>query len=387
MRLLLITQDFPPNTGGIETYCFELARRFYEATDHFAVLAPTHVESKSVDEKLPYPVIRVATRDNLLPLTAPIVVPQKVWQHSFDTVLHAQWQTIGASLTAQKLTNIPRHIYISAHARELLLHSYDERRGWISRLINNWRKQAFQKVDGFFPVSRYTSLLLKRDHIPDRQIHIISNGTDPTFFKPEETGDFRKDLGLSDKKVIFSVCRLVPRKGIDLVLHALQKIVQTRQDIIYLIGGKGADKHRLQALSSKLGLDPYVRFVGRIPNDRLPLYYSLADVFVMPARNQPPDVEGFGIVFLEANACGTPVIGSRTGGIPDAIIEGETGLLVDEDNVNQLVDALILLLQNEELAVRMGAKGRERVLREATWNHVAEKLLRKMKSINQNCKR
>lgn len=383
MRLLLVTQDFPPNTGGIETYCFELARRFVTSTEHFAVLAPSHRDAKSVDHNLAYPVYRIPVKDSLLPLMAPVPEIYHSIKEKFDTVLHAQWQTVGASIWAKKF-GYPEHIYVASHARELLISPFAGNEGWVTDKLHHWRKKMFQKADGFFPVSHYTASLLQDDGVSKQKIHVVGNGTDPEVYYPQKTGILRQNLQLDNKKVILTICRLVPRKGIDLVLKALKSIKEQRQDVVYLIGGTGPDEQRLRSLVSELELDDDVQFLGRIPDDKMAAYYSLGNVFVMPARNDPPDVEGFGIVFLEANACETAVIGSNTGGIPDAVIHGETGYLIEENNLNQLTDFLTRLLTDEELARKMGRKGRKRILNEATWDHVAESVLQKMRLINQN---
>lgn len=382
MRLLLVTQDFLPNTGGIETYCAELAKRFVTSVDDFAVLAPYDKGAKQIDNQLAFPVYRIPAKNSLLPLAAPLPEAFIAVKHQFDTVLHAQWQTLGASLLSKKM-GYPDNIYVAAHARELLISPFAGQGGWLSKRLYASRKKMFKKVDGFFPVSNYTASLLRQDGVPDDKISVISNGTDPNRFAPQNTKEFAEELGLVGKKVMLTICRLVPRKGIDLVLSALRKIKEEVPEVMYLIGGNGPDKQRLQSLVTEWELGSHVRFLGRVPDEEMADYYSLADVFVMPARNDPPDVEGFGIVFLEANACGTPVIGSRTGGIPDAIVDGQTGYLVDEGNSEELIQRSIELLKDDELAYKMGEQGRKRVLNEANWDYVAENLLQNMDRINK----
>ena len=321
MRLLLITQDFPPNTGGIETYSFELAKRFYESVEQFAVIAPSHSKSKVLDPSLSFPVYRIPVKNSLLPLAAPFPVMYHAVSQKFDTVFHSQWQTVGASIFSKKMGH-PNNIFVAAHARELLISPFYGNSGWFSKKLHNKRKKMFAKIDGFFPVSNYTASLLHKDGIPNYKTHVVGNGTDPTVFKPEDTRKLANDLNVQNKKVILSICRLVPRKGLDLVLKAVSKILDRRKDIMYLIGGTGPDDKRLQSMAVEYGISDNVKFLGRIPDKKMASYYSLSDIFVMPASNEPPDVEGFGIVFLEANSCGTVVIGSKTGGIP--VAHGET---------------------------------------------------------------
>lgn len=383
MRLLLVTQDFPPNTGGIETYSYELSKRFVESVEKFAVLAPSNTDSKLLDQSLPYSVYRIPVKNSLLPLAAPFPVMYFAMKNKFDTVFHAQWQTAGASIISKKF-GYPKNIFVAAHARELLISPFYGNSGWFSQKLHDKRKKMFAKIDGFFPVSNYTASLLHQEGVPKEKTHVVGNGTDPEVFKPKDIRSLANELNVQNKKVILSICRLVPRKGLDLVVKAVGKIVDRRKDIVYLVGGTGPDEDRLKTLVADLGLRNYVKFVGRVPDDKMASYYSLGDVFVMPASSEPPDVEGFGIVFLEANACGTAVIGSKTGGIPDAIVHGETGFLIQENNLDELVSYLEELLNNEELANKMGTKGREKILQKATWDHVSKSILTNIQLINKS---
>ena len=139
---------------------------------------------------------------------------------------------------------------------------------------------------------------------------------------------------------MLSVGRLAPRKGFDTVIQALGEIVSAHPDTLYVMVGDGPDRDRLRTLVEHHGLQDYVYMTGRVEWEDLPRWHNVADVFVTPSRSAPPSVEGFGIVFLEANACGKPVIGARTGGIPDAVLDGETGLLVDADAPSDLAEAV-----------------------------------------------
>jgi phosphatidylinositol alpha-1,6-mannosyltransferase len=268
MRLLLVTQDFPPNTGGIETYCFELSKRFSKEVEHFAVIAPSHKDAGPFDSQLPYRVYRIPVKNSLLPLLAPIPVVHFSQKDKFDTILHAQWQTVGASVLSRKL-GYPDNIYVSAHARELLISPFYGSGGIASETLHSWRKKLLGKVNGFFPVSEYTASLLYENGIPEQTIHVLGNGTDPELFKPKNSHALAEEFDLSDKQVILTICRLIPRKGIGLVFGGLSYITKKRQDVMYLIGGTGPDKQRLQSLVSQLELENFVRFLGRIPDKRM----------------------------------------------------------------------------------------------------------------------
>lgn len=372
MRLLLVSQDFPPDVGGIQTYAAELASRLARRCDRFAVLAPTRPGSREVDQALDYPVHRLPARPDLLPLAALPALPFIARRGQFEVAFHAQWQTAIASLLSRRLTGYPKKVAVAAHARELLFNPFGERPG--AAAYDAFRKTILRRVDAFFPVSQYTGELLREMGVPPHRMQVIHNGTDAERFRPIDASDLRQRLGTTDRKVLLTVGRLVQRKGLDTTIRALPHLVDRHPDLLYLIAGSGPDRERLEALVRERHLQEHVRFLGRVPYEELPLYYNACDLFVMPSRLTPPDVEGFGIVFLEANACGRPVIGARTGGIPDAVREGETGLLVPPDTPQALASALDRLLSDTDLAARLGEAGRRRVEEEATWDHIAARL-------------
>ncbi|RMF57698.1 MAG: glycosyltransferase family 1 protein [Bacteroidetes bacterium] len=369
MRLLLVTQDFPPDTGGTQTYAFELARRLAPRCEAFAVVAPRVEGWQEVDAALPLRVIRVrAGYDSLSVKALPALLRHT--RVPFDASLHVQWPTALAGLAARRLRRL-RRVYVAAHGRELLFNPLPAP---LAGAYHRLRRLALTRADHLFPVSRYTSDLLADAGIPPERRTVVHNGTDPDRFAPQDPMPLRARLALGDRPTLLTISRLVPRKGLDTVLQALPRVAEAVPQVVYLIGGTGPDRPRLERLAHELGVASHVRFCGRIPDDDLPTYYSAADVFVMPSRLDPPHVEGFGIVFLEANACGTPVVGAHTGGIPDAIVDGETGLLVPPDDPAALARALTGLLLNPPLARRMGLNGRRRVVTAFTWDHAADRL-------------
>ena len=373
MRLLLISQDFPPDIGGTQTYAYELARRLAGRCEDFAVIAPALPGAEAVDATLPCEVVRVPTTHNGFGF--------EVWKHvlkmtrrrGFEAALHVQWSSAPSTIFAARPLGGPRHIFVAAHGRELLLDPLVGKRV-LRALYHRARAYVMRHADALFPVSAYTRRLLLERGVPPDRITVIHNGADPDQFYPADAQDLRDELGLDHQKVILTVSRLVQRKGIDTVLRALPQVAHHIPDVRYLIGGNGPDRERLEALSRDLKLTDRVHFVGAIPHEDLHRYYNACDVFVMPSREDRPYVEGFGIAFLEANACGKPVVGARTGGIPDAVRHGETGLLVEPDDEAGLADALLRLLCDPPLATRLGRNGRRRVREEASWQHVAQQL-------------
>lgn len=174
--------------------------------------------------------------------------------------------------------------------------------------------------------------------------------------------------------VLLTVGRLQRRKGHDLVLKALPAVLQRHPTTRYLVVGDGEERPRLERLALELGVAAHVTFVGEVSEECLPRYFASADVFVMPNRVEQGDFEGFGIVFLEAAAAAKPVIGGRSGGVPEAVAEGESGLLVGGEDVEELVKQLELLLGSPELRQRLGAAGKRRVEQEFSWDASSARL-------------
>ena len=174
--------------------------------------------------------------------------------------------------------------------------------------------------------------------------------------------------------MILSAGRLVERKGHDHVLRALGRVKQDFPEVLYLITGSGPAEERLQILAGELGLQAFVRFSGRVSDEDLNGYYNACEFFIMPSREIPEEghVEGFGIVYLEANACAKPVLGGRSGGVAEAIEEGKTGLLADPQSIEDIAGQMLFLLSHPEEARKMGAQGLERLRREFSWPRYAE---------------
>ena len=373
MRLLFVTQDFPPDIGGIQTYSWEVAHRLADRVAHLTVMASDRPEAASVDRAASFPIVRLPGRSDLLPLFLLPTLPTRARRMQADVALHAQRQTVGASVLARALLGRPRRIVCAAHGRELLFNPATGYPG-LGAAYDRLRQTLLHQVDVFLPVSHYTADLLHERGVPPGRTHVVPNGTDPDCFRPHDDTSLRQRLGLADRSLLLTVGRLVRRKGIDTVLRALPTIIQACPDVAYVIAGTGPDRARLEQLATRIGIRERVRFVGDIDHNRLPLYYSAADLFVMPARQDPPDVEGFGLVFLEANACGTPVVGTCSGGIPDAVQDGETGLLIPPDAPDALAEATLYVLTTSGVAETLGRQGRRRAVQEASWDHIADHL-------------
>lgn len=189
---------------------------------------------------------------------------------------------------------------------------------------------------------------------------MVINGTNPALFYPKNTNQLKQQYQYDRKFIISIITRLVERQAVDTVLKAIPYLTKNIPNLLYLTVGEGKFKPQLLRLVTQLGIEKYVKFVGKIPYEQVSDYYNLS-IYVMPSKLQLPEVEAFGIVYLAANTCGKPAIGSKTGDIADAIIDGKTGLLIKEQNPKALADATLNLSNNKDLGLTMGKNGRLRV--------------------------
>jgi phosphatidylinositol alpha-1,6-mannosyltransferase len=203
----------------------------------------------------------------------------------------------------------------------------------------------------------------------------IAPGIDTEHFAPTDSSELTSELGLTDKKVIVSVGRLVHRKGQDVLIEAMPHLLKEIPDAHLVLIGEGPYRGYLETRVKNLGIDSKVTFIGRITYVDLPRYICLGEVFVMPSRSRLAglEVEGLGIVYLEASACGLPVIAGNSGGAPDAVVQGVTGLVVNGKDQHVVAMSIATLLNDQEKAREMGRKGREWVIDQWRWEIWSEK--------------
>jgi phosphatidyl-myo-inositol dimannoside synthase len=373
MDILLVTQDFPPEEGGIQTYLLEIARRFVARGHAVRVICPAVPGGPSGirDESPP-----VAGLKDLARLRSP--GSSFLWSRlltylpgylranpSVERVLYAQWQGAAGALLTPKAG---RKEYCLVHGRELLTSVFGPLHGPLLR-------RAFARLDGAFPNSNEVLRLTKERARPVCPLRLVHPGVDPHAFFPVDAGFLRARYGLGDAPVIVSLGRMVARKNLAGLIAALPEVRRAVPGTRLLLGGTGPERAALMERAAALGLAGDVLFPGRIADGEMAAHYSLADAFCLPSLASEKDVEGFGIVYLEAGACEVPVVGGRAGGVPDAVAEGETGLLVDPRSREELAHALIVLLSDRARGKAMGRRARERVLRDFTWDSCADRML------------
>lgn len=370
VRLVLVTQDFPPRRGGIQTWALEIAKRLAERCEDFAVIAPSAPESAAEDHALGFRVLRSGSSNSLIAAATPALT-RLSWRDGFTHSLHAQWSTAPAALALRAAGKL-KHVTIAAHGRELLLAPW-QRAGVAQRGYDAVRTRSLASADRILGGSRFTAGLVRDLGVPEELVRVTHYGTDPVRFQATDASELRARHGLGGHPVLLTIARLVPRKAIDLVLRAFGEVRARVPNAVYVIAGDGPDLERLRGLAAEFG--DAVRFVGPVSDAELPAWYSLGDVFVMPSRSEPPDIEGFGIVFLEASACERPVVAARAGGVPDAVADGVCGLLIAPDDHRELAARLVELLADPARRAELGRRGRERVLAEFTWERVADRTL------------
>jgi phosphatidyl-myo-inositol dimannoside synthase len=215
-------------------------------------------------------------------------------------------------------------------------------------------------------------LLVDRWHLPDQKVHVVHPGVDTERFHPGENGhDLRQQFAAPGDVVFLSVGRLQRRKGHDTVIAALAQVRQVLPQVRYVVVGDGPERSALQEQACLAGVADITHFVGAVPEADLPRWYRVGDVFVLPNRADGVDFEGFGIVFLEAAAAGLPVVGGRSGGVPETMIEWETGRLVNGTDAGELAAVMSELTRSPEQRGWLGRAGRERAVTDFSWTRAA----------------
>jgi phosphatidylinositol alpha-1,6-mannosyltransferase len=368
MKLLLLTLDFPPETGGIQTLLYELCQNFHKFEP--IVIAPKKGEEEKFDVSQSFKIYRVGlfscSSSRIAKLLFLLLMLIKAFtiliRQRIDVVLCGH-VTVGiVGLTLKRLHSKPYVIY--TYAMELVNKSS------LTTLV-------LQKADRVIVISEYTKKLVACFGVPISRITKINPGIDYKIKGDLDVGAFKKSYGLTGKKILLSVSRLQELyKGHDYVIKSLPLIKAKVPEAHYVIVGEGWLKSYYQKLAENLGIIDDISFAGRVPDKELRKWYQICDVFVMVSRDSTIDggTEGFGIVYLEANAYGKPVVGGRAGGVTDAIIDNVIGLLVNPENKIEITEAIVKLLANPELAKKLGQQGRKRVLQNLSWEKVGEKV-------------
>jgi phosphatidylinositol alpha-1,6-mannosyltransferase len=232
----------------------------------------------------------------------------------------------------------------------------------------NLMNKILEQAAGVVANSEFTKNELIKLGVAENKIAIIYPcPVDGSRIEPGKVNEIKNRLGLADKKIILTAGRLVARKSYDKVIEAMPKILEKVQQAIYVIAGDGPEKESLKFKIENLKLENEVLLLGEVSEEKKNAFYQLCDLFIMTPRQIGADVEGFGTVYLEANQYGKPVVAGKSGGVAEAVVDGVTGLIVDPENINKISDAVIKILSDENLAKKIGGRGREMVEKEFIW--------------------
>lgn len=363
MRTLVVTNDFPPRPGGIQAYVAALASR--QPAGEVVVYAPRWKGAPAYDAAFPHPVVRH-------PGTLMLPVPD-VLRRARDVARAEGCDRVwfGAAAPLALLTphlGLARAV-ASTHGHEV---------GWA--LLPGARqvlRRIGRQVDVVTYLGDYTRARLAPALGPTATLARLPSGVDTAAFHPGAGGDdVRRRHGLTGRPVVVCVSRLVPRKGQDVLIRGLRSVQARVPGTALLLVGGGPDALRLRRLAAEAGVADDVVLTGSVPWEELPAHYAAGDVFAMPCRDRRGglEVEGLGIVFLEASATGLPVVAGRSGGSPDAVLPGQTGHLVDGRRVGEVADRVAGLLLDPAGAQAMGRAGRAWVERDWRWDVLAQRL-------------
>jgi phosphatidylinositol alpha-1,6-mannosyltransferase len=362
MKILLATPDFPLWDGGVAVWAEKLAEFFARAGHDVTVLTPRQLPGDDeFDAARKYRVLR--TRNVK---ARRIKYAYAHWRtrlllrvEKFDHAIALTWYPFANALAGQ----VPLTLF--AHGNDFMETRWQQKK-WRGKM-----ERAFAAANRIVAVSSETERELRRV-LPgfESKTKVLFPAVDPAEF-PSAPAPVAAPV------VLLTLGRVVERKGQDMVIRALPKILREFPRVQYWIAGRGAHLEKLRALAAELQIGEKIRFLGLVPAAERVQLYQRCSVYLMPSRTigDKGDFEGFGITYLEANACGRPVIGGRSGGVADAVLDGVTGLLVDPHSPDDVAEKTLQLLRDGNFAAQLARAGRERVERELNWTATAEKLL------------
>ncbi len=371
--ILIVTRYFPPSRGGTEAYTFDLSRGLAGRGREVVVLAPAAEGDRAFDESCGFEVVRCpSVRGRWGRLKELLRAARKLQnQRKIDLVIATTWSPAGLVARFLRLSSSLPYLVV-AHGSELYAH-----RPW-----NRLRGMVLAGAERVVANSEFTRRRLVKIGVKPEKIVIVPPAVNRE--KLASAGGQSSGPEGAGGPLLLTVTRLAPKKGVDTVLAALPLVRERVGPVRYLVVGAGDDRPRLERMVRELGLNGSVALAGRVGDEELAAAYRRCDIFLLVSREERggEDYEGFGIVLLEAAAAGKPVIAGRSGGIPEAVAEGESGLLVDPGSPEETAAAVVSLLQNPELARRMGEAGRSRVEEKFSVGAMADRLVAALEAVS-----
>ncbi|MEU5538310.1 glycosyltransferase family 4 protein [Streptomyces sp. NPDC020362] len=374
-KTLIVTNDFPPRPGGIQAFLHNMALRLDPG--QLVVYASTWKRSRegieataAFDAEQPFTVVRDRTTMLLPTPGATRRAVGLLREHGCTSVWFGAAAPLGLMAPALR----------RAGARRLVATTHGHEAGWAQLpAARQLLRRIGESTDTITYLGEYTRSRIAAALTPDAAGRMVQlpPGVDEKTFHPGSGGEeVRARLGLTERPVVVCVSRLVPRKGQDTLIQAMPRILAAEPDAVLLVVGGGPYEQDLRRLARETGVEASVRFTGSVPWSELPAHYGAGDVFAMPCRTRRGglDVEGLGIVYLEASATGLPVVAGDSGGAPDAVLDGETGWVVRGGEPAEAAERIVALLGDADLRRRMGERGRQWVEEKWRWDLLAEGL-------------
>jgi phosphatidylinositol alpha-1,6-mannosyltransferase len=363
--VLFVTNDFGPRAGGIETFVIGLIER--RPFGQTIVYTSAQSGSEAYDQawKRNFGVTVIRDRAKILLPTPRVArnLSRIIKESNIQVAAFGAAAPLGLLSASMKKAGIRKTVALT-HGHEV----------WWAKVFpfTLAMRRIGSSIDWLTFLGEFTQHAIARalSKTAAQQMVKIAPGIDVDHFCPQDATALRKELMLENKRVIVSVGRLVHRKGQDHLIQALPEILKSVPNAHILMVGQGPYLSHLQKLVVRYNLMDHVSFIGRIQYAQLPQYICAGDIFAMPSRSRffGLEVEGLGIVYLEASACGLPVIAGSSGGAPDAVLDGVTGFVVDGENDQQIANAAIKLLNDIDAAKTMGLAGREWIIQNWRWD-------------------
>jgi phosphatidylinositol alpha-1,6-mannosyltransferase len=362
--VLFVTNDFGPRAGGIETFVIGLIERRPFGQTIVYTSAQSGSEEYDKTWKADYGVTVIRDRATILLPTPRVArnLSRIIKQSHIQVAAFGAAAPLGLLSASMKRAGIRKTVALT-HGHEV----------WWAKVFpfTLAMRRIGSSIDSLTYLGEFTQRAISRSlsKAAAQQMVKIAPGIDVDHFCPQDSTALRKELKLENKRVIVSVGRLVHRKGQDHLIQALPQILKSVPDAHILMVGQGPYLPHLKKLVARHNLNDHVSFIGRIQYAQLPQYICAGDIFAMPSRSRffGLEVEGLGIVYLEASACGLPVIAGSSGGAPDAVLDGVTGFVVDGENNEEIAAAAIRLLNDVDGAKAMGTAGREWIIENWRW--------------------
>lgn len=369
MKTLLFTLEYPPFHGGVANYYGNLVKYWPASAKATAgkpkpddILVLHNNDGRLINNKLPL----------LKWLPALFALRRKIKREKIGHVLVGQILPLGAAaLILFRFYKIKYSVIL--HGMDLAYALKRPRKKWLTGKIlrraekiicaNNYTAEMARQ---FFPGIKSKLAVVNPGVKNNYQLYPPAGGTNYELLKNK--------YKLNNKIILLSVGRLVKRKGFNKVIEAMPEVLKQVPDLIYVILGNGEESENYELSITNYELENNVLIINRATDQERDLWYNICDIFIMPSRNINGDFEGFGMVYLEANLAGKPVIAGRSGGVGDAVIDGQTGLMVDPENISEITAAVIKLVKDPLLRQQLGKRGRERAIKEFNWEKQVKKI-------------